>query len=111
MSSAPEQQSPTPEQQSAVERLYENEAIIDNLTSDVAQPVLAWAEEQILAGKDAEAVSAAVRSVNQSGAQEAPAALAVAQQALAPVADQPVTQEQPSAPTEAKQERVDVKQQ
>jgi hypothetical protein len=74
--------SPTPDQQAAVERLYENEAIIDNLTSDVAQPLLQWAEQQILAGAASDAVVAAVGAANQSGAQEAMAALAEAQRTL-----------------------------
>lgn len=90
--------SPTPEQKSAVERLYENEAIIDNLTSDLAQPILEWAEQQILAGVDAEAVVAAVRTANESGAQDATVALAAAQQALSPTVNKATTSAPASAP-------------
>ena len=73
---------PTPEQESQIERLYENEAIIDNLTSEIAQAVLQWAEQQIQDGKDAQAVVAAVSEANRSGAADAEAALASAKQAL-----------------------------
>ncbi|MFN8488333.1 MAG: hypothetical protein U0350_12115 [Caldilineaceae bacterium] len=96
--------SPTSEQESAVERLYENEALISNLTADVAQPVLQWAEQQILAGANAEAVYAAVRAVNQGGAQDATAALAMAQQTLTPTNGKDSAQPQPSAPVDAKPE-------
>lgn len=96
--------SPTTEQETAVERLYENEALIDKLTSDVAQPVLQWAEQQILAGADAEAVYAAVRAVNQSGAQDAAAALAIAQKELTPPESKKTDQPPTPAPAEAIQE-------
>lgn len=95
---------PTSEQESAVERLYENEALISNLTSDVAQPVLQWAEQQILADANAEAVYAAVRAVNQSGAQDAAAGLALAQQTLSPASAKDTAQPQVAAQVDTKQE-------
>ncbi|CAN5472871.1 hypothetical protein BH10CHL1_BH10CHL1_43520 [soil metagenome] len=87
---------PTSEQQSAVERLYENEALIDNLIANVAKPVLQWAEKQIMAGIDAEAIYAAVRAANESDAQDAATALAVAQQTLPPTAVATTIPEAPS---------------
>ena len=96
--------SPTPEQQTAVERLYENEALIDNLTSDVAQPLLQLAEEQILAGADAEAVYAAVREVNQRGVQDAAAMLATVRQVL-PLAGSKEADHPQAPPAEMKQEK------
>lgn len=95
---------PTSEQESAVERLYENEALISNLTSDVAQPVLQWAEQQILTGAEAEAVYAAVRAVNQGSAQDATAALAIAQQVLTPTSSKASIQTPPAVPEAAKPE-------
>lgn len=58
---------PTPEQKLAIERLYENESLTENLTDGDARALLDWAEQQIAANTDDQLVQAAVSAANQSG--------------------------------------------
>lgn len=93
--------SPTEEQITAVERLQENEALIDNLIDDIAQVLLKWGEEKILSGVDADAVYAAIREVNQEDPASPEIALQMVAQAFAPsesavVAAPPETQATPN---------------
>lgn len=94
--------------QAAIERLYEDEALRDNLTDDVAQPLLAWAEQQITAGVAPDRVVAALRAANRSATETAEAALLIAKNTLnnaatpgaaAPLAAQPAPPPQAAPPS------------
>lgn len=65
----------TPEQQTLIEQLYENESLTDNLSDVDAKALLKWAEEQVQNETDGELVTAAVSNANQSGVEGAQALL------------------------------------
>ena len=52
------------DQQAALEALYENEGLTDNLTDPLAKALLAWAESQIRGGAEPKAVQRAMRAAN-----------------------------------------------
>lgn len=74
---------PTPEQKQAIERLYENESLTENLTDTDARALLSWAQEQIASNADDKLVQAAVSAANNSGEQGAQALLLSADTFLA----------------------------
>jgi hypothetical protein len=85
--------------EAALERLHGNESLTANLIDTVARSVLAWAEEQIIAGAPYAAVVAGVRAANHMGTGDAEIAVRAAAAALAQTwaPDSP-----PASPTEHK---------
>ena len=75
--------------QSALEALYEDEGLTDNLTDAPAKTLLAWAETQIKAGVEPKTVRTAARAANREDLADTTAVLAAANTALGAVA-QPV---------------------
>lgn len=72
----------TEDQRAAIERMHENESLTGELTDPQARALLGWGEEEIQAGKSPDAVFAAIRTANKSGAQSESELLAVAQSHL-----------------------------
>ncbi len=81
-----------------IERLYENEALTDNLTDTDAKALLKWAEQQILASQNSELVTAAVSHANQSGSEGVQALLADAGAFLAQAMQTRENNPAPAAP-------------
>ena len=75
--------------QSALEALYEDEGLTDNLTDAPAKALLAWAETQIKAGVEPKTVRTAARAANREDLADTTAVLAAANTALGAMA-QPV---------------------
>ena len=67
----------------AIERLYENESLTDNLTDQDAKALLEWAQQQIISNTEGEMVTAAVSAANASGEQGVQALLTQASTFLA----------------------------
>src|SRR5687768_13117119 len=89
---------------SALEALYEDDGLTDNLTDGPAKALLAWAESQIKAGTDPQQVRKAVRAANREDLDESAAAVAAASAALgvaAPGPSQPAPAATPSSPPAA----------
>ncbi len=70
------------EQKMALERLYENESLTDNLADADAKALLQWAQKQILDNTDSELVATAVRAANESGEMGVQAVIAQAASVL-----------------------------
>ena len=68
--------------QSALEALYEDEGLTDNLTDAPAKALLAWAETQIKAGVEPKTVRTAARAANREDLADTTAVLAAANTAL-----------------------------
>jgi len=75
--------------QSALEALYDDEGLTDNLTDAPAKSLLAWAETQIKAGVEPKTVRTAARAANREDLADTTAVLAAANTALGATA-QPV---------------------
>ena len=72
--------------QSALEALYEDEGLTDNLTDAPAKALLAWAETQIKAGVEPKTVRTAARAANREDLADTTAVLAAANTALGAMA-------------------------
>ena len=85
--------------QSALEALYEDEGLTDNLTDAPAQALLAWAETQIKAGVEPKTVRTAARAANREDLADTTAVLAAAKTAA--TASQTATAPEPTSETNA----------
>lgn len=81
----------TAAQQVALERLQEDESLTSELTDATARALLQWGEEQIRAGVPGDAVLAALRAANHSGAATSAEILIAAQAKLAAMPTQPAS--------------------
>lgn len=68
--------------QARIERLYENEALTDNLTDGAARTLLHWAEQQLCDNADETLVTAAVSFANSSDSADPHALVVQAQSYL-----------------------------
>src|SRR6476469_797365 len=87
----------------ALEALYEDDGLTDNLTDGPAKAVLAWAETQIKAGLAPQQVRNAVRAANREELDESAAAVAAASAALGVAAESasPATAAESASPATA----------
>ncbi len=87
-----------------IDRLYENESLVDNLTSDDAQVLLTWAERWIDHAKteaDIDELMAILRRINQMVGGGLPFSRLLPLLLQPPEQPQPLSPEQPQSPDQS----------